>query len=76
MDEVDDRPENVELDLALGGVADPYRARPAVARQLADVGLGREMATGDVVERSQTLGVGAGLEKAEDPVEIGHRLGV
>ena len=68
------RAEDVELDLALGGVADPHRPAAGVARQFGDVGLGREMATGDEVQRVQALGVVALLQDPQHPVQVGHGL--
>ena len=38
-DEIGDRPEDVELDLAVGGVADAHRPRPGIAGQRLDHGL-------------------------------------
>ena len=74
-DEVGDRAEDVELDLAVGGVADAHRPRAGVAGQRLDDGLGAELEPFDGVERVQPLRVAAGARDAPvDPVQ--ERLGL
>ena len=74
-DEIGDRAEDVELDLAVGGVADPHRPRPGVPGQRVDHGLGAELEPFDRVEGMQPLRVAAGPRDAPvDPVQ--KRLGL
>ena len=74
-DQVGDRAEDVELDLAVGRVADPDRPRAGVAGQGVDDGLGPELEPVDRVERVQPLRVAAGaLDAAVDPAQ--QRLGL
>ena len=59
-DQVGDRAEHVELDLAVGGVADPHRPGAGVPGQRVDHGLGAELVAVDRVQRVQPLRVPAG----------------
>ena len=73
--EIGDRPEHVELDLAVGCVPDPHRPRPGVAGQRLDHGLRPELESLDRVERVQPLRMAARAGDATvDPVQ--ERLGL
>ena len=62
--QIDDWAEDIELDLAVGGVADPNRSAAAVAGKIGDLGLRGKVAAGHVVERGQPLRVGPGLQQS------------
>ena len=74
-DEVGDRAEDVELDLAVGGIADAHRPRAGIAGQRFDHGLGAELEPFDGVEGMQPLRMAARARDAPvDPVQ--ERLGL
>ena len=75
-DEVGDRAEDVELDLAVGCIADADRPRAGIAGQRLDHGLGPEFEPFDGVEGMQPLRMTARAHDAPvDPVQERLRLG-
>ena len=75
-DQVGDRPEHIELQLAVGGVADAHRPRPGVPGQRVDDRLGAQVVPVHRVQRVQPLRVPAGaLDAPVHPAEVRLRLG-
>ena len=72
--QVHDRAEHVELHLVFSSVAYPHRPAAGVSGQVGDVGLGRQVASGDEVQRLQPLGFVAAFDDAQQPVQEGERL--
>ena len=74
IDELHQRPEDVELHLSRRGVADAHGSTARVAGQLGDLRLGAQLLAGQRVDGAELVRRTRAIDDAERPVEELHAL--